>query len=65
MWLVIGLVIGLGLVALAIWLHSHKIRTSWYEWVLAVLGLFLMLFSLQNYLASVAAFEPKAPSCFL
>ena len=65
MWLIIGLIIGLGLVTLAIWLRSQKIRVSWYEWILAVLGLLLMLFSLQNYQASIAAFEPVAPGMFL
>ena len=65
MWLIIGLVIGLGLVTLAFWLRSRKIRVSWYEWVLGVLGLLSMAFSLQNYQASVAAFEPVAPGMFL
>ena len=65
MWLVIGLVLGLGLIALVFWLRSRKIRVAWYEWVLGILGLFSMLFSLQNYQASVAAFEPAAPGMFL
>ena len=65
MWLVIGLILGIVLVALVFWLRSRKIRVAWYEWLLGVLGLLSMVFSLQNYQASVAAFEPKAPGMFL
>ena len=65
MWLVVGLILGIVLVALVFWLRSRKIRVAWYEWLLGVLGLLSMVFSLQNYQASVAAFEPTAPGMFL
>ena len=65
MWLFTGLVLGIVLVALVFWLCSRKIRVAWYEWLLGVLGLLSMVFSLQNYQASVAAFEPTAPGMFL
>jgi len=65
MWLVIGLILGIVLVALVFWLRSRKIRVAWYEWLLGVLGLLSMVFSLQNYQASVAAFESTAPGMFL
>jgi len=65
MWLIIGLLLGLGLIGLVFWLRSQKIRVTWYEWLLGVVGLLLLLFSLQNYQASLAALEPVAPGMFL
>lgn len=65
MWLVIGLLIGAGLLLLVFWTRSRKIVVSWYEWLLAMVGLALLLYSLQNYIASSSGYEPTAPGMFL
>ena len=65
MWLLSGLLLGIGLVALVLWLRSRGIDVAWYAWLLAVLGIVLLIFTLQNYFASVAEYEPTAPGMFL
>jgi len=65
MWLTIGLFIGAGLLALVLWLRSRRIVVTWYEWLIGVVGLLLLLFTIQNFAASFAEFEPIAPWRFL
>lgn len=65
MWLIAGLLLGIGLVVLVLWLRSRGIAVSWYEWVIMAIGLVLAIFTLQNYFASVAEYEPIAPGMFL
>ena len=54
MWLIIGLVIGDGLLALIPWLRNRKIMVTWYEWLIGTLGLLLLLFTIQNVVGSFA-----------
>jgi uncharacterized membrane protein YeaQ/YmgE (transglycosylase-associated protein family) len=65
MWLVIGLVIG----ALLIWLVSvmkgKGISMKWYEWIIGLIGLALLLFTVQNFFGSKAELEPTAANMFL
>jgi uncharacterized membrane protein YeaQ/YmgE (transglycosylase-associated protein family) len=65
MWLVIGLVIG----ALLIWMVSAMkakgMAFKWYEWVIGIIGLALLLFTVQNFFGSQAELEPKAANMFL
>ena len=65
MWIIIGLVAALLFGAAAYWLKLRNIILRWYEWVLGIAGLALLLFTLQNYYASKAEFEPTAPVMFL
>ncbi len=65
MWLLSGLLLGIGLVALVLWLRSRGIDVAWYAWLVGTLGLVLLIFALQNYFASRAEFEPTAPGMFL
>lgn len=65
MWFLIGLVSGATIVALAFWLHSQRIVVRWYEWVIGILGLTLLLFAIQNFSASLAEFETNASMGFL
>ena len=46
MWFVIALVLG-GLVgALVLWTRSKDIKLAWYEWLIGIVGLLLLLFGL-------------------
>jgi uncharacterized membrane protein len=65
MWLIIGLVIGAGLLALVLWLHSRKIAVTWYEWLVGAIGLLLLFFTIQNFTTSFAEHEPTAAWRFL
>jgi len=65
MWVIVALIVG-GLVgALALWLRSRDIKVSWYEWLIGVIGLLLLLFTLQNYFAVQAEWESDAANMFL
>ena len=65
MWLLIGLILGTGLVALMLWLRTKKVAVRWYEGLLAVVGLFLMLFAYENYRASMFEYETFAAGWLL
>ena len=64
-WLIIGLVVGAGLMALVLWLRRRKITVTWYEWLVGAIGLLLLLFTIQNFTASFAEHEPIAAWRFL
>ena len=65
MWFVIALILG-GLVgALALWMRSKDMKIAWYTWLIGIVGLFLLLFTIQNYVGSVNEFESSAASMFL
>jgi uncharacterized membrane protein len=59
LWLVIGLLIGAGVFWLA---TNDKVKLTWYEWVIGVVGIILILFAIQNYGASLVELEPRAAS---
>ncbi len=61
-WLIVGLVLGAAIFWLA---TSGKVKLTWYEWVLGVLGIILILFAIQNYSASQVELEAKAAGLLL
>ena len=65
MWMLAGLALGAGLIFLIVWLRGCGIKVAWYEWLLGVLGVALILFAYQNFQASVAENHPKVPGMFL
>jgi hypothetical protein len=65
MWLLLGIALGSGLLLLVLWLKSRGISIKWYEYLLGFIGLALLIFSWQNYQASIAEYEPNAPIMFL
>ncbi|KAA3657847.1 MAG: dehalogenase [Chloroflexi bacterium] len=61
-WLILGLLFG----AVFFWLATRpNFKLRWYEWILAVLGVILILFAIQNYQASIVELEPRAASILL
>jgi uncharacterized membrane protein len=61
-WLIVGLLVG----AFFYWLAANKGKEiKWYEWVLLVLGFILILFSIQNYSASMLEMESRAATYLL
>ncbi len=65
MWFIIGIVLGAALLALALWLKGRDIKVTWYEWLIGVIGLLLLLFTIQNFAGSFIELEPTAAYMFL
>lgn len=65
MWFIIGLILGVALLALVVWLRSRKIVVKWYEWLIGALGIGLLLFAIQNFVGSLAEYEKIAAWTFL
>ena len=65
MWFVISFLLGVGLLAFVWWLRSRDIKLTWYEWLIGILGLVVLLFGLQNLVGSFAENEPEAAWVFL
>ena len=61
----IALILGAALAALILLLRNRGVKVSWYEWLIGIVGLFVLLFTLQNYFATLNEFEPEAASTFL
>ncbi|MBC8331324.1 MAG: dehalogenase [Anaerolineae bacterium] len=57
MWLILGLVLGAGVYWLV---TTEKVKLTWYEWVLVVVGVILLLYGIENYSASQLELEPRA-----
>jgi cytochrome b subunit of formate dehydrogenase len=64
MWFIVALVVGIGVASLVFWTRSRGIKISWYEWLIGIVGLLLLLFTIQNYFGSVAEFESAAAGKF-
>ncbi len=64
-WAIGGLLGGIGLWALISWLRKKNMKTLWYDWLIAAIGLFLFLFSVQNSYGSVMERYVQAGWMFL
>ena len=65
MWFVTALIVG-GLVgALIFWMRGRGMAFKWYEWLMGIIGLALLLFTAQNYFGSQVESEPTAANMFL
>ena len=60
MWFIIALVVGVALGALVYWLRCRGIRVRWYKWLIGLVGLALLLFTIQNFVTAFAELEPTA-----
>ena len=65
MWFIIALVLGIGVAWLVMFLRSRNIKVTWYEWLIGVVGLLVLLFTIQNFVTAFAEVEPKAAWLFL
>jgi hypothetical protein len=65
MWLIVGLIVGAAVLALALWSNNRGVSIKWYDWVIGVIGLLLLLFTIQNFFGSNAELEPTAANLFL
>lgn len=65
MWLLLGILIGIIALGIIWWARKSNTSLQWYDWVISLAGLAMLLFTVQNYFASVAEGESKAASMFL
>lgn len=54
-----GLVLGAVLLGLVVLIRSKNISLTWYEWLMGIVGLLLLAFTVQNFFGSLAELEPK------
>ena len=52
MWFLIGVTLNAIIMGLFLWLRRNRVEVRWYEWLIAGAGTSLLLFALQNYLAT-------------
>jgi hypothetical protein len=53
MWVIIAsALLGAGLLAMVMWLRSNDIRASWWEWLLGVIGLIGIIWTIQNFITA-------------
>jgi len=64
MWYILAVLIGAGLVGLALFLNKKGIGLKWYEMLIFVVGLALLLFAIQNIVGTKAEFEDHAATVF-
>ena len=65
MWLIVGLLVGAGVLAVALWSNNRGVSIKWYDWLIGVIGLLLLLFTVQNFFGSNSELEPTAANLFL
>ena len=62
MWFIIGIAVGL----LLLWVvMSKRVQMRWYEWLIGIVGLALLLFTVLVTTTSYAEDEPKAAQLFM
>ncbi len=49
-----GLIIGAVITALVLWLRGRDIVVKWYDWLIGVIGLVLLVFGIWHYFGSLA-----------
>jgi hypothetical protein len=60
MLLIIGLVIGAALLALVMQMRNKNFSLKWYEWLMGIVGLLLLTFTIQNSFALLTEVQPTA-----
>lgn len=51
--------------ALGLFLKQRGLNTAWYEWVIGGIGLFLLFFTIDNYMGAFKEFENQAAGYLL
>ena len=64
-WSLISFALGIGITLLVQFIRKNNVAVRWYEWVIGVIGLSLLLFTLQNFFTAFGEFTAKAGWIFL
>jgi uncharacterized membrane protein YhaH (DUF805 family) len=62
---VIALVVGALIGGFALWMRGKGIATTWYDWLIIVVAILLLVFAVQNFFASQIEGEGDAAPLFL
>ena len=65
LWGAVFVAIAIGLTLLIQWIRRNNIETKWWDWLFGLVGLVLLVFTVQNVLGSLEETEPKAAWMFL
>ena len=65
MWVVLSAIVVIVGAAFVFWMNVRGVKLTWYEWLIGIIGFFLVLFTIQNYFGSINEAEPKAARMFL
>ena len=65
MWFIIALVVGVGLAWLILFMRGRDVKVTWYEWLIGIIGILLLLFTIQNAVTALAEWESTASMMFL
>jgi len=65
MWFIAGIIIGTAGVGLAYFLSKNKVSVRWYEAVLGIVGVGLVVLGIHDFLASISEYEARAAWTFL
>jgi len=65
MWFIFAIVVGAALLGGGWFLYSKGITLKWYEWLIGVIGILLLIFAIQNAVGGFAEFEKTAGQIFL
>ena len=63
LWIFLGVILGVSFYFFAT--NDMNIKFTWYEWVMVVLSVILVMFTIQNYQASQMEIESRAAGYFL
>ncbi len=53
-WTIFGILLGAGVLAVILWLRNRGSKVTWYEWLIGVIGVLLLVTATQHYIASMA-----------
>ena len=59
-WFLFGLLLGAGILALVFWMRARKVKVAWYEWIMGIISLVLIVLLLQHFVGSIAEEETRA-----
>jgi uncharacterized membrane protein YeaQ/YmgE (transglycosylase-associated protein family) len=65
MWVISSLIIGAVAAGLLFWLRSRGTKFTWYELVIGIVGVLLLMFGIQNYFGFTSEFESSAANTSL
>lgn len=62
---ILGIIVGVALLGLVLWLQRKEFVIKWYEWLLAALGLVLLIWTVNDFFVSMSEHNEAAARVFL
>ena len=53
LWFFVALALGIGLTLLVMWIRNNKVAVRWYDYLMGIIGLLLMLLAIQHLAGSL------------